>query len=378
MYQGLVLGLTGSIGSGCGEATTHLEDRKFRKYSLTGRIWEYAKENGLKIDGRRDLQDLGDKLRKEHGEDYLAKCVYDKINWEDSKIVIKSIRNDHEAIFLKNRIKNFFLINIDAPTEIRLRRLISQDVYKDEDDFYRDDERDTGEDQPAFGQHVRKCVDQADIVINNDSSKKEFYEKIDKCIYLIENPKEEPPTQMELNMAHAYRCSLNSTCLNRKVGAVIVNGNQIIASGYNDTPHNVKSCRFLQYCFRKDYLKCLKMACDENVSIVKDVCSAGHVVDKEQKEVLKKHLDLCQAIHAEERAILQVAKLGGQSLKDSVLYSTTFPCLLCAKKIIEVGVKEVVYLDPYPYSRAYEILKGAEVKLTKFLGVKSVALDKLF
>jgi deoxycytidylate deaminase len=76
--------------------------------------------------------------------------------------------------------------------------------------------------------------------------------------------------------------------------------------------------------------------------------------------MLTKNLDLCRAVHAEERAILQAAKYGGMSLEGSALYTTTFPCKLCAKKILETGISTVIYVEPYPKSDSFKMLEEAE------------------
>ena len=92
---------------------------------------------------------------------------------------------------------------------------------------------------------------------------------------------------------------------------------------------------------------------------------------------MRKHIDLCRALHAEERAILDSGK-EGIPLRGAILYTTTYPCLLCVKKIIHVGIKEVVYLDPYPYKEATEMLTHAHVSAFKFEGVMERAFDRLY
>jgi deoxycytidylate deaminase len=107
-------------------------------------------------------------------------------------------------------------------------------------------------------------------------------------------------------------------------------------------------------------------------------CSKTKSSDVREDFLLSKALDLCRALHAEENAILQISYLGGFPLKDAILYTTTFPCLLCAKKILANGIKEVVYVEPYPVEEARQMLESAGVTLTKFEGVKAQAFYKLF
>jgi len=91
-----------------------------------------------------------------------------------------------------------------------------------------------------------------------------------------------------------------------------------------------------------------------------------------------KGLEYCRALHAEETAILQVTRTGGASLRGTVLYTTTFPCLLCAKKIVHAGMNKVVYVEPYPMPQAATFLRDAGVTTARFEGVKAQAFYKLF
>lgn len=110
-----------------------------------------------------------------------------------------------------------------------------------------------------------------------------------------------------------------SNCLTRQVAAIVVRDRRIISTGYNGTPRNTKNC------FEGGCLRCAKRTED----------TAGTKLEE------------CTCSHGEENAIVQAA-YHGISLKDSVLYSTFSPCLLCAKMIINAGVKEVIYTADYP------------------------------
>lgn len=390
MYENLVIGLTGSFGSGCNEAFSYLESKNFKGYSLSDRVKEEVIKEGIINPDRNHLQNIGDKLRHENTPDFLAIDIFkNKIDWSsNNSVVIKSIRNHHEARFFINNLTNFFLINIDAPKKIRFNR--EQGGYSKIEDFEREDERDTGDDQPKYGQHVKICVDLSDIIINNIGSKKEFYKKIDRYLNLIKNPGSQPPSELEAHMAQAHFWSLRSSCLKRKVGAIIVKNSYTIASGYNDTPKGrviekgkkiielkIPSCKNI--CYRELSKECFNEECKAPITFTLDKCQKCDTpIDKERKDILDKHLDLCRAIHAEERAILQTAKFGGQSLENTTLYTTTFPCQLCAKKIVEVGISRIIYVDPYPYRASYDLLCDAEVDIVKFEGVKSKKFDNLY
>ena len=132
-------------------------------------------------------------------------------------------------------------------------------------------------------------------------------------------------------MGIAVMVASRSTCLRRQVGAVIVRDKRILATGYNGAPAGLRHCGQVG-CIRER----LKVASGE------------------------RH-ELCRAIHAEQNAIIQ-ASSSGVSLKDSAMYTTHHPCVLCSKIIINAGIKRVVYTQGYPDELSKSILK--ESKLT--------------
>jgi len=131
--------------------------------------------------------------------------------------------------------------------------------------------------------------------------------------------------------------SKRSTCLRRKVGAVIVKDKRILSTGYNGAPSGLKHCGQLGGCLREQM----------------------HVPSGERHE-------LCRGLHAEQNAIIQAA-VHGVSIKNSVLYCTTHPCIICAKMIINSGIKEIVILASYPDKEAKKILKESGIKVRKFM-----------
>jgi len=122
--------------------------------------------------------------------------------------------------------------------------------------------------------------------------------------------------------------------LRRKVGAVLVKDKRILATGYNGAPAGIVHCE-VTGCLREKL----------------------NVPSGERHE-------LCRGLHAEQNVLLQAA-LHGVSVKDSVLYVTVTPCIICAKMIINAGVKEVVIDGDYPDKMAKEFLKEAGVKVRK-------------
>jgi len=126
--------------------------------------------------------------------------------------------------------------------------------------------------------------------------------------------------------------SQRSTCLRRKVGAVLVRDRRILATGYNGAPSGLAHC---------GEVGCLR---------------ALHNVPSGERH------ELCRGLHAEMNALIQSA-LFGIPTSDSTIYTTAHPCSLCAKMLINAGVKRVVMLDDYPDELAKRLLAEAGVKM---------------
>ncbi len=123
-----------------------------------------------------------------------------------------------------------------------------------------------------------------------------------------------------------------STCLRRKVGALIVKEKRVLATGYNGAPSGLKHC---------DETGCLR--------------EKNNVPSGERHE-------LCRGLHAEQNAIIQAA-LHGSSIKEATLYCTHQPCILCTKMIINSGIKRVVFKGAYPDPLALEMMDEAAIEL---------------
>ena len=132
----------------------------------------------------------------------------------------------------------------------------------------------------------------------------------------------------------AVLISKRATCLRRMVGAVVVKDKHILSTGYNGAPKGIKHC-----------------------------CHTGCLREKLKIKSGQRH-ELCRGLHAEQNAIIQAA-LYGVSLKDAVLYCTNMPCAICAKMLINAGIRQIVVLDGYADQMAAEFLKEAVVKVIK-------------
>jgi dCMP deaminase len=148
----------------------------------------------------------------------------------------------------------------------------------------------------------------------------------------VQNRRTQRPSWDEYFMGIARLAATRSTCLRRQVGAVIVKDKRILTTGYNGAPAGLPHCLDIG-CLRDEL----------------------NIPSGERHE-------LCRATHAEQNAIVQAAALG-VSIKDSVMYSTTQPCILCTKLIINAGIKKIMIEDSYPDRMSEEMLKQAGVQI---------------
>jgi dCMP deaminase len=143
------------------------------------------------------------------------------------------------------------------------------------------------------------------------------------------------PSWDEYFMEITHLVARRSTCIRRKVGAVLVKGRNILATGYNGAPSGVGHCLDVG-CLRE------RLA----------------VVSGERHE-------LCRGLHAEQNAIIQAAK-HGTNINGSTIYSTTMPCIICAKMLINAGIERIVYEDGYPDQLAEEMIAEAGIEVLRF------------
>jgi len=120
--------------------------------------------------------------------------------------------------------------------------------------------------------------------------------------------------------------------MRRKVGAILVKDKHILSTGYNGAPKGLRHCSEVG-CLREDL----------------------NVPSGERHE-------LCRGLHAEQNAIIQAAVFG-TSIKESVLYCTNTPCVVCVKMLINAGVKEIVFMGDYPDNLAKQMLNESNIKI---------------
>ncbi|MCP2500274.1 MAG: dCMP deaminase family protein [Deltaproteobacteria bacterium] len=135
-------------------------------------------------------------------------------------------------------------------------------------------------------------------------------------------------------MGMAKLAATRSSCLRRAVGAVLVKDRRLLATGYNGVPSGVTHCEVVG-CLRER----LKVPSGE------------------------RH-ELCRGLHAEQNAIIQAA-YHGVSIRGAHLYCTNLPCIICAKMLINAGVRRIIYLEGYSDTLTREMLDEVGMELLK-------------
>ena len=165
----------------------------------------------------------------------------------------------------------------------------------------------------------------------------------------------------------AFSSSLRSADLSRQVGAVVTKNNEIIAMGVNDCPKaggglywpmETEHGKFTDVEGGRDYTLGYDSNKKEQERIIQEILLAFRRRDSDENILKLKKAgigDLTEygrVVHAEMEALMSCAR-NNVSTRDATMYVTTFPCHNCAKHIIAAGIKKVVYIEPYPKSKAF-------------------------
>ena len=280
---------------------------------------------------------------------------------------------------------------------------------------------------------VENVIADAEIHINNSVDQSvqqqapqiyEFYSMAEqwmKYSSLILHPGLITPSAEERCMVVAYTAKFNSSCLSRQVGAVITNQfHSIRTIGWNDVPYGQMPCglRELHLINNNVCTDCRHVYSEfesgpyrnyGSKTFTRKVADSfipqqGNPDAPDQEQTLGKPVEIeglpfsycfkslhntfegeknqvyTRSLHAEENAILQMAKYGGEPLMNGVIYVTASPCELCAKKLYQIGVRKIVYIDPYPGISMNQIIRAGfkRPRLKLFQGAYGASYFKLY
>jgi dCMP deaminase len=328
----MLIGLTGRNAAGKGEAARYLQTKSFYYYSLSNVIRDEIRARGEEPTRER-LIIVGNELRQRHGASVLAERILAKIE-DDKHYIIDSIRNPAEVDAFR-AAKHFKLLRIDAPAEVRFKRIVSRRRESDPrtfEEFVELENREAEGDDTS--QNLVKVELMADHTLLNDGVLDKLYAQIDDLLPRLLKEVQRPSWD-EYFMNIAKVVASRSNCMKRKVAAIIVRDKRVISTGYNGTPRGTRNCN------EGGCPRCNGMA------------ASGTALDE------------CLCSHGEENAIVQ-ASYHGVSLKDAIIYTTFAPCLQCAKMIINSGIREVIYNMDYPLNKsAFQLFQEAGVFIRK-------------
>lgn len=360
-----------------------------------------------------------------------------KINKKESgesgkcKLIIDSLKNSLEINYFRERYSGFYLISSNREyneVDIYLTEKI-KDLEAFEDDAIHDIVRNLRKLDDAHykitefkkgdftAPDLENCIQKADYYIFRKEEVEEpiegfqyysFDMQLLKLIALINKPGLITPNAMERNMQLAFSSKYNSGCISRQVGAVVTDEfYSVKAIGWNEVPQGQTPCSlrsitdliegengeiFTEY--EKNDGDYHGITFKNKVSEL--VAAKGSV--KDLKDTMKGHnCPFCfkeyhntfqgkdnqvhtRSLHAEENAMMQISKYGGQALKNGNLFTTASPCELCSKKACQLGIVNIFYIDPYPGIAQSQILKGGKKppNLFMFQGAVGRGYFKLF
>jgi len=327
----MIIGLTGTNASGKTTVLKYLISKNFEAHSLSDLLREQLQQTGTEPT-RENLIRIGNQLREQFCAPVLADRVKFKIKSKNA--VIDSIRNAAEIESLRN-LNNFYLVSVDAPVELRYERAKARnraEHLETLENFISWENQEKS--QNMNHQNIDACIALSDYKLWNTGSCDDLRKTIDGILAQIEILNR--PSWDEYFLKMAFLVAERSTCLRHHVGAIIVKDRHVVTTGYNGAARRIDDC--------------LKLGCLRNQ--LKIPSGERH--------------EICRAIHAEQNAIIQ-AGVHGVTIDGGTLYCTHSPCIICAKMIVNAGIKRVVTCGDYPdnFNLVIELFQQAKVQFDK-------------
>lgn len=408
----LVVALCGAIGTGVSTVADEVErvikarGYEVQRIKLSSLIQSYGniKAKGNEYERIKSLQEAGNELRGKYGSDILSQLAIKEIvaqrikyfaNKHGKEIgsinfgedcrnkrryvsIIDSLKNPKEVELLEKVYgKMFYFFGVLCNDKLRKERLLEKGM----DDPQAADlmERDKRE-KISHGQQLLKTLQHADFFVrNNKPNITSIHKPITRFIDLILGQNNITPTIDEFGMYIAESASRMSGCISRQVGAAILTDNgDIVSTGRNDVPKpggglygeddDEGDCRCFKFFDHSCSNEKNKTRIFDNINDIlrKKLKITG--VNAQIEEILaeiksdseiKDLLEYSRAVHAEMDAIISAARIGHYSLKNTILFSTTFPCHHCARHIVAAGIRKVYYIEPYEKSLATKLHSDA-------------------
>ena len=182
----VVIGITGTLGAGKGTIVEYLINNKgFKHFSVRQFLIEEIEKQGLPVN-RDTMTEVANNLRANHTPSYIIEQLYKKAKISGKNSVIESIRTPGEIEYLKKQ-GDFYLIAIDADPKTRYNRITLRASETDKisyETFLANEKREYTTSDPNK-QNLSKCINLADIIINNDGDIDNLNNKLDNELKLL-------------------------------------------------------------------------------------------------------------------------------------------------------------------------------------------------
>jgi deoxycytidylate deaminase len=342
-----------------------------------------SKGQGTEYDRINALMDAGNEARRTTGDNsILALGVVLSISKKRKKdinnsslpsprtvFIIDSLKHPEEVTRLREIYSNgFYLLGIHCDTK-RRRKHLEKNLHLNASEIDKVIARDEDE-HLKHGQRTTDTFHLADFFVRIDGSDDRLQNGLDRLLEILFGNPHITPTFDEYAMFMAFAASLRSADLSRQVGAVIARNQEILSSGANDCPKctgglywpifDKTASETRDVPGGRDHTRNIDSNKAEQLKIVEEILqSLPMSVDRESVKTALQNsriMDLTEfgrVVHAEMEALLCCAR-NGISTRDAEVYGTTFPCHNCAKHIIAAGISRVIYIEPYPKSKAQE------------------------
>lgn len=385
----IVIGIVSAVGTESSRVINPLKDRlgqfgyhveEIKISSLLSAI-KPTTTGTAEYERIKSFMEAGDQLRKNTSTNAIlsygaAKRIREQRSANNKKraYIINSLKHPEEVDLLRKVYgQGFYLFGIHADPKRRLHYLTNDKGLTNLEAL---ELTKTDEDENIIhGQRTRDTYHLADFFINLGKNDDQVKNTVQRFLELILSHPYKNPTFDEFAMFMAFSSSVRSGDLSRQVGAVIAKDRQIIATGANDSPMSGGGLYWAEIDENsgevsdrdqgKDYTRGEDSNKSEQGEIIKEILTGIGDIEHdtvlpidEIKKILEKSrirdlTEFGRVVHAEMEALLSCSR-SAISCAESYLYCTTFPCHNCAKHIIAAGIRRVVYVEPYPKSKALE------------------------
>lgn len=402
----LVIGIVGAVGANLNNIVRDIT-KCLKEYDYTSqeiRVSELIEtitsvpdhDSGDEFERASALMTAGDNARGRTGENaILALAVVAHIYGNRDEVeggvgekprhayIINSLKHPDEVSALRRIYGDgFYLFGVYVEPEKRRFALVNSKGMS-EDEALRLMRRDEAE-GPAHGQRTRDTFHLSDMFVhlmaNNDRDVEKTQKTLKRFLEIIFAHPFKTPLFDEYAMFMAFAAATRSADLSRQIGAVIARDDNILSTGANECPRSgggtywpsinrdnevsdVEDGR--DYMRGEDTNQVIKnrIITDTTKAIKRALTKAGvpHLKEDDwallnkalRSSTIKDITEYGRMVHAEMDALMTCAR-ENIPCKGATLYTTTFPCHNCAKHIIAAGIKRVVYVEPYPKSKAME------------------------